>query len=80
MSDFEFRINPDEKEPVVEELTINEIINGGKGFPGLIPFMHRFLQDTATEIETSCKVKVFHSSANQNAAYQDCLSGFLGLS
>merc|ERR1711953_1179770 len=54
---FYFRINPDEKEPIVEELTINEIINGGKGFPGLIPFMHRFLQDTATEIETSCKVK-----------------------
>jgi len=54
---FYFRINLDEKEPIVEELTINEIINGGKGFPGLIPFMHRFLQDTATEIETSCKVK-----------------------
>lgn len=66
-----FRINPDEKEPVVEELTINEIINGGKGFPGLIPFMHRFLQDTATEIDTSCKVKVCDSSSessNQNAS------------
>ena len=56
-----FRINPDEDEPVVKELTIDQIINGGSGFPGLVPFMERFLQDTATEIETSCQIKVFLS-------------------
>ena len=54
-----FRINPDEDEPVVKELTIDQIINGGSGFPGLVPFMERFLQDTATEIEISCQIKVF---------------------
>ena len=60
-----FRINPDEDEPVVKELTIDQIINGGSGFPGLVPFMERFLQDTATEIETSCQIKVSRSIYSQ---------------
>ena len=55
---FAHRINPDEDEPIIKELTIDQIINGGSGFPGLVPFIERFLQDTATEIETSCQIKV----------------------
>ena len=51
------RINPDENEPEIKELTVDQIINGGAGFPGLIPFIHRFLQDTATEIDVSCQIK-----------------------
>jgi len=56
---FHFRINPDEDEPIIKELTIDQIINGGSGFPGLVPFIERFLQDTATEIETSCQIKTY---------------------
>lgn len=56
---FYFRVNPDEDEPVIKELSADEIMNGGSGFPGLVPFIDRFLQDTATEIETSCKVKTY---------------------
>ena len=52
------RVNPDDKEPQIEEMSINEIINGGNRFPGLAPLIHRFLQDTATEIETSCHIRV----------------------
>jgi len=54
-----FRTNPDEDEPIIKELTIDQIINGGCGFPGLVPFIERFLQDTSTEIETSCQIKTY---------------------
>ena len=53
-----FRSNPDENTPKILELTIDEVINGGKGFFGLIPYVQRFLDDTGTDIETRCQIQV----------------------
>lgn len=53
---FYFRKNPDEEIPVVLELTCNEVINGGRGFLGLIPYIKKYLDDTGTDIRTRCKL------------------------
>jgi len=56
---FYFRSNPDENTPKIRELTINEVINGGKGFFGLIPYVQRFLDDTATDIDTRMHIQKY---------------------
>jgi len=56
---FYFRSNPDENTPKILELTIDEVINGGKGFFGLVPYVQRFLDDTGTDIETRCQIQKY---------------------
>jgi hypothetical protein len=54
------RSNPDENTPKILELTADQVINGGKGFFGLIPYVQRFLDDTGTDIDTRCEIQVSH--------------------
>ena len=55
---FYFRTNPDEETPKILELSCDEVINGGKGFFGLIPYMKKYLDDSGTDIKTRCKILV----------------------
>lgn len=56
---FYFRSNPDENTPKILELTADQVINGGKGFFGLIPYVQRFLDDTGTDIDTRCEIQTY---------------------
>lgn len=53
---FYFRTNPDEETPKIHELSCDEVINGGRGFFGLIPYMKKYLDDSGTDIKTRCKI------------------------
>jgi glutamate--cysteine ligase catalytic subunit len=55
---FYFRTNPDEETPKILELSCDEVINGGRGFFGLIPYMKKYLDDSGTDIKTRCKILV----------------------
>ena len=55
---FYFRTNPDEETPKITELSCDEVINGGRGFFGLIPYMKKYLDDSGTDIKTRCKILV----------------------
>lgn len=65
---FYFRTNPDEETPKILELSCDEVINGGRGFFGLIPYMKKYLDDSGTDIKTRCKilVSVYSTSGSIN--------------
>lgn len=67
---FYFRSNPDENTPKITELTINEVINGGKGFFGLVPYVQRFLDDTGTDIDTRCAIQKYLDLISMRASGQ----------
>ena len=58
---FFFWINENEHTAEISELSCDEIINGGKGFFGLIPYMKMYIDDSQTDTRTQRQLMVIES-------------------
>merc|ERR1711981_275888 len=69
---FWFRTNFDEDEAKISNLNINEIINGGHSFRGLIPIIESYLADLDIDLATACNLDAYLKFISKRASGEFC--------